>query len=299
MKPLGPDSPRRVAASRFGAELRRAMLARNVGAKRLSAAIKTGTSAVAVWRKGDNLPRTDTAQRLAEALDWPKLLVIARDGRRGVCERCGSIFVNEGGAPKRFCSEECRTVDTALRIPPPGRVLAETVRDELARVEGTTAAVRRKALAGALEQYVRSDSKRVMRIERSERRLTVVQAAVAGYCGACEPSGVCRAPECELRPVSPLPLALRPDKTGDTIKPAEGAWGPTHGAAQLARIREANAERWSRPGERERQSERTSAMHASRTPEEAAAIVAKSKATYPAERRSETSRRMHAARRAS
>jgi hypothetical protein len=275
------------------------MLAREVGAKRLSAAIGTGTSAVAVWRNGDNLPRTDTAQRLAEALDWPKLLTIARDGRRGICERCGSVFVNEGGGPKRFCSGECLAVDEALRQPPAGRALADAVRTELDRVHGTSDSVRRKPLAAALDQYVRSDSKRVARIERSGRRLTVVQTAVAGYCGACEPSGVCRAPECELRPVSPLPLALRPDKTGDTIQAAEGPWGPSHRDAQIEAIRTANAERWSRPGERERQSARTAAMHANRTPEEREAIVTKAKVAYPASRRSETSRRVHAARRAS
>lgn len=78
------------------------MLARKVGAKRLSAAIQTGTSSVAVWRNGDNLPRTDTAQRLADTLNWPKLLTIAREGRTGHCERCGEPFINEGGSPKRF-----------------------------------------------------------------------------------------------------------------------------------------------------------------------------------------------------
>jgi hypothetical protein len=273
------------------------MLARGVGAKRLSTAIGTGTSAVAVWRKGDNLPRTDTAQRLADALDWPKLLVIAREGRTGTCQQCGSVFVNEGGAPKRFCSEECRTVNTALRTPPAGRALADAVRGELARVHGTTQAVSRRALTAAVGQYARSDSKRVARIDREARRLNVVQAAVAGFCGACEPSGVCRAPDCELRPVSPLPLALLPDKVGDTIQPAEGPWGPANRERQLVAIRATNAERWARPGERERQSERTHAMHEDRTPEVRAGIIAKAKASYPAERRAETSRRVHAARR--
>lgn len=296
---LGPDSPRRVAASRFGAELRRAMLARGVGAKRLAAAIETGTSAVAVWRNGDNLPRTDTAQRLAEALRWPKLLAIAREGRYGVCVRCGATFVNEGGAPKRFCSAECLSVDEQLRVPPAGRALADAVRVELDRVGGKPGVyMRRRPLAAALDQYARSDSKRIARLDRSERRLTVVQAAVGAFCGACEPSGVCRAPECELRPVSPLPLALKPDKLGDDIQPAEGPWGPSHREAQLVAIRAANEERWSRPGERERQSERMTAMHVGRSPEQREAIVAKSKAAYPAARRSETSKRMHAARRA-
>lgn len=293
MRPLGPDSGRRVAASRFGAELRRAMVARKVGALRLAEAVGSGTSAIAVWRSGDNLPRTDTAQRLAEALRWPRLLTLAREGRVGTCERCGTSFVNEGGSPKRFCTAECRYVAVMLRTPPAGRALADAVREELAR-DGI---VRRRPLAAAVEQYARSDSKRVARIDRAERRLVVIQAAVSAMCGACEPDGVCRAPDCQLRPASPLPLALNPDKTSDTIREAEGPWGPNNRPAQLVAIRAANTERWSRPGERERQSTRTAEMHAARTPEEAAAIVAKAKAAYPAERRSETSRRMHAARR--
>jgi hypothetical protein len=40
----------------------------------------------------------------------------------------------------------------------------------------------------------------------AERRLTAHQRAVAAFCAGCEPSGRCLTPECELRPVSPLPL---------------------------------------------------------------------------------------------
>jgi hypothetical protein len=292
---LAPDSPRRVAASRFGAELRRAMLVRKVGQHRLAEAVGCGSSAIAVWKAGDNLPRTDTAQRLADALRWPRLIAIAREGRTGACVRCGGAFVNEGGFPKRFCSAECRDVDVQLRQPPPGRALADALRVELERVKGTTDSVRRKPLAAALDQYARSDSKRVVRVDRSERRLHVAQAAVAAFCGACEPSGVCRTPECELRPVSPLPLALEPDKIGrgvrERLDPHTPHW--------LEKVRAANEERWARPGERERASAQSLAMHARRTPEERKAVIAKAKAAYPAERRSATSKRMHAARRAS
>jgi transcriptional regulator with XRE-family HTH domain len=291
---LAPSSPRRVAASRFGAELRVAMLKRQVGQHRLAEAVGCGSSAIAVWKAGDNLPRTDTAQRLADALDWPKLIVIAREGRTGSCVRCGGPFINEGGSPKRFCSAECRDVDEQLRQPPAGRALAEAIKAELDRVKGSTDSIRRKPLAAALTRYVRSDSKRVVRVERSERRLRVVQESVAAFCGACEPSGVCRTPECELRPVSPLPLALDPDKVGQGVRERLDPHTPDW----LAAVQAANAERWARPGERELQSARTTAMQAARTPEEREAIVAKSKAAYPPDRRAATSRAMHARRRA-
>lgn len=35
---------------------------------------------------------------------------------------------------------------------------------------------------------------------------SATQAAIDAFCGACEPEGVCRTPECPLQPFSPLPL---------------------------------------------------------------------------------------------
>jgi hypothetical protein len=252
--PLQAGSPRRIAASKFGAELRRAMKARGVGSKSLGPQAGCAPSAIAMWLAGNNLPRLETAVRLAESLQWPKLVPLARAGRTDNCQRCGAEFVNNGGKPKRFCTEECRQIDTVLRDPPPGRALAEVVRDELARVRGTTGAVARKPLAAALAQYNRSDSKRQARVDRSARRLTVIQASVGAFCNACEPSGICQTPECELRPVSPLPIGLS-DKVGDIARRPEGVHGPASQAAWLEAQRAANARRWDRPGERERAAE--------------------------------------------
>lgn len=270
MRPLSPDSPRRLAASRFGAELRHAMNVRSVGARRLATAVGSATSAIAVWKAGDNLPRTDTAQRLADALDWPKLVVLAREGRNGVCARCRRPFVNEGGGPKRFCSADCREVDVQLREASAKRTLAATVQAEVDRVHGTTGAVSRKTLAVALAEYRRSESKRNARSRTIETRLGVVQAAVDAMCDGCEPAGICRDAMCALRPVSPFPVALRPRKSADEIEPAEGPWGPTHRPAQLVAIRAANAERWSRPGERDKAHRVMVARYAAETPEQKA-----------------------------
>lgn len=253
-QPLAPGSPRRVAAARFASELRKAMGARNASVKRLAEATGAAPSAIATWKGGDNLPRTDTAARLAEVLDWPRLVAIVREGRVGSCVRCGRSYTNEGGTPKRFCSSECREVDAVLRERQPVSALADAVRIELARVNGTTAAVSRRTLGAALTEYGRSEAKRVTRNRSLERRTATIQAAVDAMCAGCEPSGVCRTSACALRPVSPLPLALS-DRHADELRTPEGPWGPNHRDAQLVAIRAANAARWARPGEREKASQ--------------------------------------------
>ncbi|MGH2465415.1 MAG: helix-turn-helix domain-containing protein [Candidatus Limnocylindrales bacterium] len=280
-QPLSINSPRRQAAAKFGAELRRAMLKREVSQKVLARATGCAVSAVAMWKAGGNLPRLDTVVRLVDALDWPALMAIAREARSGHCQRCGREFINEGGSPKRYCSPECQNVDAQLRQPPPGRLLADAVRAEL----GRDGIVRRRPLATALAGYSRSDSKRQARIDRSARQLEVVQASVDAMCAGCEPLGVCRTPECALRPVSPLPLALRPDLTADEPIRPEGPWGPANRERMTAAIAAASQRRWARDGEREAQSARMRARHAAATPEEHAAWVGRISATKQARKK--------------
>lgn len=254
---LTENSARGIHAARFGAELSKAMRARGVSNLRLAEASASTKSAIANWKVGGNLPRTDTALRLADVLDWPKLVELARAGRSRPCGRCERPFVNEGGAPARFCSVACREVDEQLRRRPAGSLLADVVAEELARVSGTTRQVARRPLKTALSAYRRSEAKRVARVDKLAAQLVGVQSAVDAMCAGCEPMGLCNDMSCALRPVSPLPMASMRETS--EIREAEGPWGPTHRDAQLARIREANARRWSRPGERERQAERTRA----------------------------------------
>ena len=61
----------------------------------------------------------------------------------------------------------------------------------------------------------------------------------------------------------------------DTAVKPEGPWGPSHREAQLTSIRAANAERWDRPGEREKARERMHVRHEAMTPEQRATQVRK------------------------
>jgi hypothetical protein len=155
------------------------MKARGIGAPSLSKQTGCVTSAIACWRGGENLPRLETAVRLSEALSWPPLADIVRDSRAGACQHCGRGFLNQGGAPKRYCSSECRDI-------------AATIRDG----KGVPA---RAAVA--------------------ERRLARHVGAVAAFCAGCEPAGLCRDSACALRPVSPLPLSKGGDDAMPVHKP--------------------------------------------------------------------------------
>ena len=266
---LSPGSSRGIAAQRFGQELQRAMLVRKVGAHRLAEAAGCAKSAIANWKAGGNLPRVDTAARLAEVLDWPRLVVLSREGRSLTCARCARTFVNQGGSPARFCSVDCREVDTQLRRPGPGAELAAAVRAELERKAATRGGLRKAPLEVALATYARSESRRVVRQDKLAAHLDSVRSVIDAMCRDCEPAGTCRTVECPLRPVSPLPLQAT-DVRGP-VRPAEGPWGPTHREAQLTAIRAANSERWGREGERERFSAASSARWAAMTDEERAA----------------------------
>ena len=298
--PLSPGSPRLALARVFGEELDRAMRTRKIGAKTLAPQTGQAVSAIGNWRAGLNLPRYDSALRLAEALSWPKLADIARKARMGTCERCGREFVNEGGAAKRYCSQSCRQVDAQLRQPSHGSVLAHQVTAAAeARLAGAPEGETLPAILDALRSWRSSDARRVQRTDAQQRALTAHQAAVEAMCRSCEPEGRCRTSACALRPVSPLPLVRLGEPVLDgPAQRAAGAWAPEHREHQLAAIRVANAERWSRPGERERQSEASRARIAALTDEERAERAGRISAGIDPARRSAASTAMHAARRA-
>lgn len=115
-------------------------------------------------------------------------------------------------------------------------------------------------------------------------------------CLACEPEGLCRLEDCPLRPFSPLPLeihALRRQPRTEFAIRSEIGRRPEVRAARSVAMKARHAD----PEHAARHSASLVAAHARRTPEQKAAAVAKAKASYPAERRSAVSTRMHAARR--
>lgn len=236
MQPLSPDSPRRDAARRFGAELRRAMTRRHVGAKPLAAAAGVTQSAVGKWRMGDNLPTLSTALRLADALDAPALAAIVREARSGRCAACGAHYVHEGGAPRRYCSSRCQVLGARSRsgVLAARREAVMLLRGELLR----TGPARKQSIGKALTLL--EDGRYGVGLER---RLDEHTDAVTAMCRACT-DGLCPDAACPLRPVSGVPLASETEREARTAQPPPGRWGRPGARAEFAAHMR---ERWQDP----------------------------------------------------
>jgi hypothetical protein len=99
-----------------------------------------------------------------------------------------------------------------------------------------------------------------------QAELAIVKGAVAAFCGACEPDGICKTPACQLRDASPLPL--RSAIEVDAAQPwKQGPLSPVG----LAAVRLAAQRRWSKPGERQRMGALIRAHHPANDPERRAA----------------------------
>jgi hypothetical protein len=225
-----PESPRRIGARQFGQELVIAQEKRKISTRHLASVTGIGRTLLVQYRLGNSCPRVAQASVLAETLDWDRLRRIAERARTAVCGRptCGRTFVNEG-TRKTYCTERCRTLHEKGRGDPRTRAF------------------------------------------NAERDLTDAKACVDAMCRSCEPEGTCRTPQCALRPISPLPLirttrdvALATPLPGVDFRTGAGAsWAtPAAREATLAGIRDANAKRWARPGERERFAEQSRQLHA-------------------------------------
>jgi hypothetical protein len=94
--------------------------------------------------------------------------------------------------------------------------LCSACRRELPRTEYHRDASRPDGLEYRCRDCVRSGNRPKHPVPLARRRLTdaerdrlrVLERGVAAFCRACEPDGVCHMARCELRPVSPLPLAV-------------------------------------------------------------------------------------------
>lgn len=214
--PLQPGSPRRVAAGLFGVELRKAMDARRVGRQPLMKATGVSQSTLGLYLRGDNLPTPRTAERLAESLRWPRLAAIAREGRTGRCAACGTTFVNAGGGPKRYCSTRCLQDHARGRVERFGKA-HEAV--SLLKAEMLRAGPVRRQLVGKALTLLDERPDIV-----AERRLVEHMDAVAAFCRSCS-GDECRTPECEMRAISPLPLAMTDEPDPEVVTPPPGRWG--------------------------------------------------------------------------
>ena len=225
---LPAGSPKAASAAAFGRELVKALAARDIPRQELWRATGIGRTALDNYRTGSSLPRIETAATIAAALEWPKLLEVARQARQKACARCGAPFTTDSGnmGAKRYCSTACR--ETAA---------AERDASKRARQAGQTGDGRRR-----YQEVARLRSG----IRIAEGQAADLRAAVAAMCAACEPEGLCRTADCPLRAFSPLPLAAH--------RSGAPATRPEAAAVRVAR-------RWT-PAARARHAEITRRMHA-------------------------------------
>jgi ferredoxin len=268
---LTDGSPARAHAARFGAELARAMAERGISNKVLRQAARIGsTSNVSEWRNGHNLPGIDAAQRMADALRWPRLVEIVRDARTRACAGCGRPILADAGRPRRYCSPGCRTITNAGGAPDGTERARSMLLGEVLR----TGPARKQVIGRA-----------VTLIEEARPAELAAAGILAGYrdavadmCRACVIDDLCRTPECPLRAVSPIPLSTD-DREAEVARPPAG--------------------RWADPKQREAHSEVMRLRHAAR-PELAIATSVRTRSTWDAmtpEQRAERGRRISEARR--
>lgn len=223
-------SPKAADASAFGRELVKAARARGVPFKELERVTGVGHTSLDNYRRGLNLPKTETAIVLAETLHWPKLRAIVIRSRTATCVRtgCERTFRNEGGSRKIYCSEICRRIAENVRI------AQRRNRQAGQGANGKETPARRHAEAMA---RMRSG------LAIAEDRARMLEQAIAAMCGECEPERICRTEECLLRPFSPLPLArhhIGYPRTETRIR--EQAWSPARRAAFSTALVVAHAE---------------------------------------------------------
>lgn len=100
-----------VAGAEFGAELRRALQARNVTQAALAASVGVSARQANFWCRGISFPYVATGLRIAEALSWPTLGMMVRRHRTVSCHACKRTIVSEGtGSPRRYCNDSCRRI---------------------------------------------------------------------------------------------------------------------------------------------------------------------------------------------
>lgn len=101
-------SVRTQRSSRFGAELSRAMRARDVTVGGLATAVGMSEGQLGLLRRGRSYPRLATALALSDALDWVPLGRLAREEHVFTCAACGQPGTNESvGRPRMYCDDVC------------------------------------------------------------------------------------------------------------------------------------------------------------------------------------------------
>lgn len=92
----------------FASALNAALSRSSVGPVELANAVGVTRQTVHAWRNGESIPRTDTAYKVAEALDSSRLFGIVSRHRTTQCKGCGKFLVANGRQLRVFCNYTCR-----------------------------------------------------------------------------------------------------------------------------------------------------------------------------------------------
>jgi hypothetical protein len=154
---------------KFSSLLRREMKEQGKQSRFLSTELSVSPATVKSWRGGIALPTYENAVRLADAMNQPRLMEIARIDRD--CLTCNETFIVTGKTiGKAYCSRRCSNI----------------------------AGWRRKANLGMRDLQLII----TIETEQNDQRRT----AIADFCDKCTLGALCPDASCPLRPVSPIPL---------------------------------------------------------------------------------------------
>lgn len=151
----------------FAEEFKKMLDRNNTTAAIISRQLGIKYSRLHHWLTARSMPSIHIVQTICDHYGDEEIMKAALLANTRKCSNCSKDYVQESSQGKSFlCSAECRNQSR--------RLLDKTGKSSVKSV-----------------QYIAEN---------------LYEKAVDAYCNGCQPAGICLTPECELRPVSPLPL---------------------------------------------------------------------------------------------
>lgn len=207
----------------LGAKMQKLLADHHMPITEFARRIGSNYSVVNKWITGSSLPRLEMADAISDALGDPKLTHYIQRAWTYKCDVCKMEFVRAEFRNQRiYCSPQCRRVAR-----------------KVSNYSGGSKPKRSPLEAEAL----------------------LARIAVSAFCNACTGNdGVCRVSDCELRPVSPLPLFDMQQMRREQLRNDLVKYDSKKRSEAAKRI-------WADPAYRQRQSEIQRKARKSWTPE--------------------------------
>lgn len=195
----------------LGAKIQKLLTDKHMPTTNFARQIGSSYSVVAKWVTGQSLPRLEMADAISDALGDPKLTHYIQRAWTHKCDVCKLEFIRAEFRNQRiYCSPQCRRV-------------ARKVSNYSGGAKPKKSPLEAEAL--------------------------LARIAVSAFCNACTGNdSVCRVSDCELRPVSPLPLFSMQEMRRDQLREDLVKY-------DKKKRSEASRKIWADPAYRQRQSE--------------------------------------------